>query len=158
MSKTLVAYFSAGGATAAVAKSLAGAIGGDLFEICPETPYTAADLKWTNPLARCNREKIGKKDVPVAERVENMGEYDRVFLGFPIWYYGAPNIIQTFVKGYDLSGKTLALFATSGGSDMGKTADKLRPFLSPGAEIAAERLCRRGESADALKAWADSVG
>ncbi len=158
MSKTLVAYFSAGGTTAAVAKSLAGAIGGDLFEIRPAEPYTAADLKWTNPLARCNREKIGKKDVPVAERVENMGEYDRVYLGFPIWYYGTPNIIQTFVKDYDLSGKTLALFATSGGSDMGKTAEKLRPFLSPGAKIAAERLCRRGESADALKAWADSVG
>lgn len=158
MGKTLVAYFSAGGTTAAVAKSLAGAIGGDLFEIRPQTSYTTADLKWTNPLARCNREKIGKKDVPVDGRVENMDEYDRVFLGFPIWYYGAPNIIQTFVKDYDLSGKTLALFATSGGSDMGKTAEKLRPFLSPGAEIAAVRLCRRGERVDALKAWADSVG
>ena len=89
--KTLVAYFSAeAGTTAKVAKELAAELGADLFEIVPEKPYTPADLKWTNPLARCNREKFGNKEVPVAGKVENFGEYDRVFIGFPIWYGVAP--------------------------------------------------------------------
>ena len=96
--KSLVAYFSAQGATAKVARELAAAIDADLFEIRPETPYSAADLRWTNPLARCNREKFGKKDVPVAGRIDDFADYDTVYLGFPIWYGGAPNVVNTFCK------------------------------------------------------------
>ena len=131
MSNILVAYFTAeGGNTAKLAERIAKAAGADLFEIKPETPYTEADLRWTNPLARCNREKLGKKDVPVAGTVENWADYDTVLIGFPIWYYAAPNIIQTFVKQYDFTGKHIALFATSGSSGIGKTAEKLTPYLN----------------------------
>lgn len=132
--KTLVACFSAQGNTAALAKTLAQKVGADLFEIKPVEPYTAADIKWTNPLARCNREKIGKKDVPVAGAVADWDQYDTVYLGFPIWYYGAPNVVNTFAKGYDWTGKRVVLFATSGGSGIGKTAEKLLPYM-PGGEI-----------------------
>ena len=157
MSKALVAFFSAEGTTAKVAKTLAGAVEADIFEIRPVQPYTEADIKWTNPLARCNREKLGRKDVPISGRVSGMEDYDVVFLGFPIWYYGAPNIINTFVKGYDLSGKRLALFATSGGSDMGRTAEKLKPYLSEGAVIADSKLFSASAGAEELKAWAEKV-
>lgn len=152
--KTLVAYFSAeAGTTAKVAKELAADLGADLFEIVPEKPYTPADLKWTNPLARCNREKIGKKDVPVAGTVADWESYDRVYLGFPIWYYGAPNVVNTFCKGYDWQGKRVALFATSGGSGIGKTAEKLQPYVK-GAAIAGAKLCR---SASELADWAKAL-
>lgn len=133
--RTLVAYFSAGGTTARYAEALARALGADLFEIVPETPYTAADIRWTNPLARCNREKIGRKDVPVRGSVRDWDGYDTVCLGFPIWYYGAPNVVATFCKGLDWAGKKVMLFATSGGSDIGKTAEKLRPCLRGEPEI-----------------------
>ena len=133
--RKLVAYFSAeSGRTAKVAKDLAAVNGAELFEIRPEKPYTPADLKWTNPLARCNREKIGRKDVPVEGTINNWSDYDVIFLGFPIWYYGAPNVINTFCKGYDWNGKKVFLFATSGGSDIGKTAEKLKPYIA-GATI-----------------------
>ena len=125
----VIAFFSAEGKTEQYANALAGAIRADLFAILPEVPYTAADLKWTNPLARCNREKIGRKDVPVQGSIAHWETYDTVLLGFPIWYYGAPNVINTFCSGYDWSGKNVFLFATSGGSRIGRTADKLRPFL-----------------------------
>lgn len=142
--KALVAYFSAKGTTAALAKTLAEKAGADLFEIRPVTPYTAADIQWTNPLARCNREKIGRKDVPVANTVADWAAYDTVYLGFPIWYYGAPNVVQTFCKAYDWQGKRVILFATSGGSDMGRTAEKLQPFVKNGQIIKAQVL--RGTS------------
>ena len=127
--KTLVAYFSAEfGATAKVAKELAAAVGADLFEITPEKPYTPADLRWTNPLARCNREHLAGKDVPVAGTVENFDQYDTVLLGFPIWYGYAPIVVSTFCKQYDWSGKRIYAFATSGGSGIGRTAEKLQPL------------------------------
>ena len=132
--KTLVACFSAQGTTAALAKILAEKVGADLFEIRPVEPYSAADIKWTNPLARCNREKIGKKDVPVTGTVADWDQYDLVYLGFPIWYYGAPNVVNTFCKGYDWAGKRVVVFATSGGSGIGRTAEKLQPYM-PGGEI-----------------------
>lgn len=135
--KTLVACFSAQGTTAALARALAEKVGADLFEIRPEIPYTAADIKWTNPLARCNREKIGKKDVPVVGTVADWEGYDLVYLGFPIWYYGAPNVVNTFAKGYDWAGKRVVLFATSGGSDIGRTAEKLQPYLKNGQIVKA---------------------
>lgn len=136
MGKSLVAYFSAEtGKTRRIAKQLAATVAADFFEIKPMKPYSEADLKWTNPLARCNREKIGKKDVPSVGRVENWDEYETVCLGFPIWYYGAPNVVNTFCKGYDWSGKKVLIFATSGGSDIGKTADKLKPYMIGNPEI-----------------------
>ena len=135
MGKKLIVYFSAEGTTGKLARTLAEETGADLFEIKPENLYTAADIKWTNPLARCNREKIGKKDVPSVGRVENWDEYETVCLGFPIWYYGAPNVVNTFCKGYDWSGKKVLIFATSGGSDIGKTADKLKPYMKGNPEI-----------------------
>ena len=155
MVTTLVAYFSASGVTKKVGDRLAVGIGADIFEINPEVPYSEADLRWTNPLARCNREKIGRKDVPIAKRVKNMEKYDTLFLGFPIWYYGAPNIIMTFLKSYDLSGKRIALFATSGGSDMGKTAEKLKPYISKDAEIIDAKLMYEDTGIKDLVEWAD---
>ena len=156
--KTLVAYFSAEtGRTRKAATLIAKMTGGELFEITPETEYSKADLNWKNPLARCNKEKIGKKDVPVAGKVESFEEYDEVFLGFPIWYYGAPNVVATFVKGYDWSGKKIALFATSGGSDMGKTAEKLTPALNGKGRIAGANRFSSAAGEDELKAWAESV-
>ena len=137
--KVLVAYFSAEGTTAKLAKELAGKLGADLFEIRPEQAYTAADIRWTNPLARCNREKLGKKDVTFVGEVASWDEYDTVYLGFPIWYGCAPNVVNTFCKGYDWTGKTVHAFATSGGSGIGKTAEKLAPYV-PGAVSVDARL------------------
>ena len=136
--KSLVAYFSASGYTASLAKRVAEAADADLFEIKPVDPYTDADLRWTNPLARCNKEKIGRKDVPIANKVENFDQYDMIYIGFPVWYYAEPNIIDTFVKSYDFSGKKVALFATSGGSGIGKTAEKLSPSLKNAASLDAK--------------------
>ncbi len=147
--KTLVAYFSASGVTERVAKAVAEAAGADLFAIVPEQPYSDADLNWKNPLARCNREKLGRKDVPVAGRVENMSEYDTLYIGFPIWYACAPNVVNTFLKCYDLSGKKIRVFATSGGSGIGKSGEKLKPY-APGAEIIDAKLLH---SPDEAKGW-----
>ena len=152
--KALVACFSAQGTTAALAKALAEKTGADLFEIRPEVPYTAADIRWTNPLARCNREKIGKKDVPVAGTVADWESYDLVYLGFPIWYYGAPNVVNTFCKGYNWEGKQAVLFATSGGSDLGTEASQ-RAAAITGAEVLPGRRFPADAAADALKAWAE---
>ena len=139
--KTIVAYFSAQGRTKKVAEDLAKQIEADTFEIVPEEPYSEADIKWTNPISRCNREKIGKKDVPVQGRIDNFDEYECIYIGFPIWYYGAPNVINTFCKGYDFTGKKVYVFATSGGSDIGKTAEKLAPYIN-GAEIVSAQVVK----------------
>ena len=147
--KPLVAYFSAQGTTAALAKQLADRLGADVFEVRPVEPYTAADIRWTNPVARCNREKIGRKDVPVAGTAADWESYDRVYLGFPIWYYGAPNVVNTFCKGYDWQGKQVVLFATSGGSDIGRTAEKLQPYM-PAARILNARVIRGEGELDEL--------
>ena len=148
--KSLVAYFSAeSGKTAAVAKKLAEAAGADLFEIVPEKIYTKEDLNWKNPLARCNRERIGKKEVPVAGTIENFADYDTVFIGFPIWYWSAPIVINTFCKAYSWRGKKVYIFATSGSSGIGKTAEKLQPFIE-GAII---QDARRIENASELSNW-----
>ena len=136
--KTLVAYFSVQGTTAKVAKELAEHLNADLFEIKPLHPYTDADIKWTNPLARCNREKLGNKDVPVAGKISNFAEYDEVFLGFPIWYGCAPNVVNTFCKEYNWAGKKVYAFATSGGSGIGKTAEKLKPFVRGAVSVTAD--------------------
>ena len=136
-------------------KSLAAAIGADLFEIKPEKPYTSSDLNYMNPLARCNREHITKKQVPVSSKVENFAEYDTVLIGFPIWYGCAPNVVNTFCKEYDFTGKKVAAFATSGGSGIGKTAEKLKPYVS-GADVIDAKLMN-GVDRDTLKRWVDGL-
>ena len=150
--KTLIVYFSAeSGTTARVAKDAAAALGADLYEITPEKPYTAADLRYTNPLARCNREFFAKKDVPVVGRIDNFADYDTVLIGFPIWYGCAPLVVSSFCKGCDWSGKKVAAFATSGGRGIGKTAEKLRPFISGGSLIDAKLVHSGAEVSDWAK-------
>ena len=136
MEKTLIAYFSASGETARLAKTLAAVTGGDLFEIQPETAYTAADLDWTDRHSRSTVEMQDEKSRPaIAGRVAAMEQYDTVFIGFPIWWYQAPRIIETFLEGYDFSGKTIIPFATSGGSGFGKTVSELKCSVSPDTKI-----------------------
>ena len=157
MKKILVAYFSASGETARLAKTIADVTGGDLFEILPEAPYTAADLDWTDRNSRSTRERDPKCRPAVASTCENMADYDTVYVGFPIWWYVAPTIINTFLEAYDLSGKHVVPFATSGGSDMGKTEDILRPCCS--AQTAwrpGKRLSSR-ESAASVREWVESL-
>ena len=139
--------------TARLAKNAAQALEADLYEIKPVKPYSPADLNWKNPLARCNREFFAKKGVPTAGRIENFADYDRVLIGFPIWYGYAPLVVSSFCKGYDLTGKTVAAFATSGGSGIGKTAEKLRPFIS-GGELLNAKLVHGGAE---LAAWAKEL-
>lgn len=144
--KTLVVYFSAEkGMTKKIAEELASSKGADIFEIIPEQPYSASDMKWVNPLARCNREKLGKKDVPVSGKVAKWEEYDTVYIGFPIWYGCAPNVVNTFCKGYDWTGKNIRLFATSGSSGIGKSAPKLEPYVQGGKIIDARRVTSASE-------------
>ena len=135
MSKRLVTYFSASGVTAKVAENLADAIGADVFEIQPEVPYTKADLNWMDKKSRSTIEMSDPTSRPaIAAKRDNMDEYDTIFVGFPIWWYVAPTIINTFLESYNLKGKTIIPFATSGGSGMGKTAKVLEP-CAPGATI-----------------------
>ena len=135
MKKILVAYFSASGETAKLAKTIAGDVGGDLFEIVPTVPYTAADLDWMDKGSRSTAEMNDDNSRPaIAGKVADMAQYDTVFVGFPIWWYVAPAIVNTFLESYDLTGKTIVLFATSGGSGMGRTASALRAS-APGAKI-----------------------
>lgn len=135
MSKRLVAYFSASGVTAKVAENLADAIGADVFEIQPEVPYTKADLNWMDKKSRSTIEMSDPTSRPaIAAKRDNMDEYDTIFVGFPIWWYVAPTIINTFLESYNLKGKTIIPFATSGGSGMGKTNEKLAPSC-PGAKL-----------------------
>lgn len=136
---TLVSFFSAEGTTAKVAKEFAKKIGADIFEIIPQKPYTKADINYMNPLSRCNREQMGGKDVPVKSRIEDFDKYDTVYIGFPIWYGQAPRVIHTFAGDYDWTGKIVHAFATSGGSGIGKTAEKLSVSLN-GAESVDAKL------------------
>lgn len=134
MSKKLVAFFSAEGTTAKKAELLKEAAGADIYEIKPENPYSEADINWRNPLSRCNKEWIKKAKISLSDRDAKIEDYDVIFLAFPIWYYQAPLIIRSFFEAYDFSGKRIVLFATSGGSSFGKTAENLKKF-APSAEI-----------------------
>ena len=158
MSKTLVAYFSASGVTKKLAERLAGAIGADTFEICPETPYTDADLDWRNPKSRSSVEMKDRAARPaVAVPVENVAQYDYVFVGFPIWWYEAPRIVQTFLESYDFSGKTVIPFATSGGSGMGKTAAILQKSC-PAAKVLPGIRMSGSASLNEVSSWVKSLG
>ena len=156
MSKILVAYFSASGETARLAKTLAGVIGGDLFEIRPQTAYTAADLDWNNAKSRSSVEMNDPKSRPPMAEVPQLAGYDTVFVGFPIWWYQAPRIIQTFLESADFSGKTVIPFATSGGSGMGKTNEKLAPSC-PGAKLLHGKVFNAYSSKADLSAWVETL-
>ena len=157
MKKILVAYFSASGETAKLAKTIAGDVGGDLFEIVPTVPYTAADLDWMDKGSRSTAEMNDDNSRPaIAGKVADMAQYDTVFVGFPIWWYQAPRIIETFLESYDFAGKTMIPFATSGSSGMGKTNSVLKPSCG-GAKLLEGKVFRRGTSKADLAAWAESL-
>ncbi|MDD6799334.1 MAG: flavodoxin [Firmicutes bacterium] len=157
MSRKLVAYFSASGVTAKVAETLSEAIDADLYEITPETPYTKEDLNWRNKQSRSTVEMNDPASRPViAGKRDNMEDYDTIFVGFPIWWYVAPTIINTFLESYDLTGKTIVPFATSGGSGMGKTNEKLQPSCK-GAKLLEGKIFKHSVSRIELAAWANSV-
>lgn len=127
MNKTLIACFSATNTTFGVAKTIAAKVSGDLFRIVPETPYTPADLNWNNSKSRSSVEMKDPASRPkIADKVPDMGAYQTIFLGFPIWWYVAPHIILTFLGEYDFTGKTIIPFATSGGSGLGETENILK--------------------------------
>lgn len=157
MSKKLVAYFSASGVTAKLAENLSEAIGADIFCIEPEVPYTKADLDWTDKTSRSTLEMNDPNSRPAIKYVrDNMNEYDTIFIGFPIWWYVAPTIINTFLESYDLKGKTVIPFATSGGSNMGKTNEKLFPSCKGAKLIDGKRFDSNVSKAE-LSAWVDSL-
>lgn len=157
MSRKLVAYFSASGVTAKVAEKLSEAIGADLYAIEPEVPYTKADLDWMDKKSRSTIEMNNPASRPaIAGKRDNMNDYDTVFVGFPIWWYVAPTIINTFLESYDLTGKTIIPFATSGGSDMGKTNDKLLPSCK-GAKLLDGKVFKASVSGADLAKWAEGL-
>lgn len=158
MSKKLVAYFSASGVTANAAKALAKAAGADLYEIKPDIPYTNADLNWMDKNSRSSVEMKDKTYRPaIADKKANIEGYNVIFIGFPIWWYVAPTIINTFLESYDFSNKTIVLFATSGGSGFGKTVQELKSSVSPAANIIEGKLLNGKISEDALTSWIKSM-
>lgn len=153
--KVLVAYFSASGVTAKVADRLSKAIGADLFEIKPAEPYTSADLDWTNKKSRSSVEMADKSSRPaIANKVADMSKYDVIFVGFPIWWYREPSIIDTFMESYDFSGKQVVPFATSGGSGMGDSGSIMQK-LAPKAKVDSGKRFSSGVSEADLKTWAE---
>ena len=150
--KVLIAYFSASGVTARVAKTMADAVGADLYEICPEQPYTSADLNWMDKKSRSTVEMNDPACRPaIAGEVQNMDQYDTVLVGFPVWWYVEPRIVDTFLESYDFSGKEMIPFATSGGSGIGGAQKSMREHC-PEAEWKQGKLVNSGAAA-----WAKSV-
>ncbi len=158
MNKKLVAYFSASGVTAKLAKTLSNAVEGDLFEIKPEQPYSKADLNWNDPKSRSSIEMKEKKDFrpSISGKVDNMEQYDIIYIGFPIWWYVAPTIINSFLEQYDLTGKTIIPFATSGGSSMGNTNKELKDSCK-GAVLKEGKRFSSAASESELKLWAENL-
>lgn len=158
MSKKLVAYFSASGITAKLAERLAKLVGADLYEIQAEQPYSVADLDYKDKNSRSSIEMVVDKSIrpAVVGKVKNIEQYDVVYLGFPIWWYVAPTIINTFLEGYDWTGKTIVPFATSGRTLMGETNAELAPSC-PGANLVEGLRFDTAVSDEELKAWAETV-
>lgn len=153
----LVAYFSASGTTTKAAKVLAKAAGADLYEIKPAVPYTRADLNWMDKGSRSSVEMNNKNSRPaLADTEAPIAGHDVIFLGFPIWWYMAPTIINTFLESYDFTGKTIVLFATSGGSGLGRSASGLGSS-APGAKILDGRLLNGRLNEGDLKAWVSGL-
>jgi flavodoxin len=158
MSKKLVAYFSASGVTSELAKALAGAASADLYEIKPEVPYTKADLDWRDSQSRSTIEMKDPSFRPtIADKNASIAAYDVVFVGFPIWWYVAPKIINTFLESYDFSGKTIVPFATSGSSGLGKTKENLQPSVSGTANWKEGKLLNGRPAKDILAKWVESL-
>ena len=158
MGKKLVAWFSASGVTAKVAKNLAGAAGADLYEIRPETLYTDADLNWKDKTSRSSVEMQSTDSRPaLADKDADVAGHDVVFVGFPIWWYTAPAIIRTFMESYDFAGKKVILFATSGGSGFGKAVEQLKA-CAPKAEIREGKILNGNPSAKELADWVSGLG
>ena len=158
MSKKLVAYFSASGVPAKVAELLADAVCADIHEIRPKVPYTKADLNWMDKKSRSSIEMADKKIRPeIAESNVRIEEYDVVFLGFPIWWYVAPTIVNTFLESHDFSGKKIVVFATSGGSKFGNTVEELKVSVADDVEIIEGKLLNGRQSIASVKAWTDSL-
>jgi len=154
MSKALVAFFSASGVTAKLAGRLAESIGADLFEIKPETPYTKADLNWQDSKSRSSVEMNDRSSRPaIGSTVDDMSQYDVVFVGFPVWWYREPSIIDTFMEQYDFAGKTVIPFATSGMSGIGDSGSNMQA-LAPGAKVEKGNRFPAGTSAKELSDWA----
>ncbi len=156
MNRKLVAYFSVSGVTKKAAENLSKAIGADLFEIKPEVPYTTKDLNWRDKTARSTIEMNDLSFRPaITGKCEKIDDYDTIFVGFPIWWYIAPTIINTFLEDYDLSGKTIVPFATSGGSGMGETNKKLQPSC-PNSKLLDGKILNRASEAE-LITWMESL-
>lgn len=157
MKKKLVAYFSCSGNTAKAAKTLAETLNADTYEIRPQIPYTPADLNWQDKQSRSSVEMQNKASrPPLADTDAPVATHDIIFLGFPIWWYVAPTIINTFLEAYDFNDKTIILFATSGGSGFGKALDGLRSS-APGASLHEGRVFTGGFNKAALVQWATGL-
>ena len=158
MSKKLVAYFSASGVTAKVADMLADAVGADIYEIRPEVPYTKADLNWMDKKSRSTIEMNDKSSRPnMADKDAKVDQYDTIFLGFPIWWYRAPSIINTFLESYDFSGKKIILFATSGSSGFGKTVEELKVSVPDSCDIIEGKLLNGKQTIPAIRNWTEAL-
>ena len=156
--KKLVAYFSASGTTARIAKELAQAAGADIYEIRPAVPYTKADLNWMDKKSRSSVEMNDKSSRPaLADKDANITAYDTILLGFPIWWYVAPTIINSFLESYDFSGKKIVLFATSGGSSFGKAVAGLKPSVAADTVITEGKMLNGHQSAASLDAWVRTI-
>lgn len=158
MNKILVAYFSASGTTARVAKELAIAAGADLYEIKPAVPYTKDDLNWMDKKSRSSLEMSNKSSRPaIADSKAEISRYNTIFLGFPIWWYVAPTIVNSFLESYDFSGKRIILFATSGGSGFGKTAAGLKDSVAADTTIVEGKILNGANSVDDLQKWVETI-
>lgn len=154
MKKTLIAFFSASGVTKAVAHKMAQATGADLFEIIPKVIYTDDDLDWRNGNSRSSLEMKDRSSRPPISKMPDVSAYDVILLGFPVWWYREPSVIDTFTEGADLHGKTVVPFCTSGGSGLGDAARNIQE-LAPGAAVRDGRRFSASTPADELKAWAE---
>ncbi|MBR5338102.1 MAG: NAD(P)H-dependent oxidoreductase [Lachnospiraceae bacterium] len=157
MSKVLVAYFSASGVTAKVAERLAGVVEADLYEIKPEKPYTSADLNWRDKQSRSSVEMNDRGFRPaIGNKAPNMEQYETVFVGFPVWWYREPSIIDTFMEAYSFDGKTVIPFCTSGGSGIGDSVKNIQA-LAKNARVVEGKRFESGVSVDELRTWTKEV-
>ena len=157
MSKKLVAYFSASGITEKVAKQIADLAKADIYEIKPKVPYSEADLNWMDKSSRSSMEMKNLSFRPeMADNNIDISAYDTIYLGFPIWWYIAPTIVNTFLEKHNFSGKTIILFATSGGSGMGKTAQHLKPSVAKDTIIKEGKILNSA-NAETIKTWLETV-
>ena len=159
MSKQLVAFFSASGTTQRLAQRLASTIDAPTYQILPEVPYTQADLNWRD---RISRSSLEMQDLssrpPLADHDAPVADADVIFVGFPIWWYREPSIIDTFLEAYDLTGKTIVPFATSVGSGMGETAKRMREIAGEGVKVLDGARLAAGVTTEKLEAWVEGLG